>query len=228
MYKTALSVFLLVVSVACMFSSCSDDETYAEKREREAKQINAFLSNGCHITDALGQNTILDVKPIKVITEEEFYAQDSTTNVAANEYVLFENTGLYMQIVRRGTGHILAEGERATVVSRYLELNIATDSIKTTNMLQEYADKPDVMTVTNTYGTLTASFTSGIMINFYQSSEVPSGWITPLQFVRIGRQDAPEAEVAKVRIIVPSTEGQGFAKANTIPFFYEITYQRGR
>ena len=30
--------------------------------------------------------------------------QDSTTNLANNEYVLFKDSGVYMQVVERGTG----------------------------------------------------------------------------------------------------------------------------
>ena len=57
---------------------------------------------------------------------------------------------------------------------------------------------------------------------------VPSGWILPLQFIKLGRQSDPNAEVAKVRLIVPSTEGQKDAMNGVYPCFYEITYTKGR
>ena len=84
------------------------------------------------------------------------------------------------------------------------------------------------MTVVNTGGTFTASFLSGLMCSIYQSASVPTGWLVPLTYINIGRQDRPDQEVALVRLIVPSTQGQSDANNNVYACFYEITYQRGR
>ena len=107
-------------------------------------------------------------------------------------------------------------------------INIAADSITSTNTTLDYATLPDVMTVVNTTGTFTASFTSGVLQAHYGSKAVPNGWLVPLTFIGIGRQSAPDEEIAKVRLIVPSTEGQSDAMNNVYACFYEITYQRGR
>ena len=165
---------------------------------------------------------------IKVLSESEFYANDSTTDVSKNEYVLFSGSGIYMQIVRRGIGEKLQDGERATLLTRFTEFNIAADSITSTNTTLDFATLPDVMTVVNTSGTFTASFTSGVLQARYGSKAVPNGWLIPLTFIGIGRQSAPDEEIAKVRLIIPSTEGQSDAMNNVYACFYEITYQRSR
>lgn len=230
MNKILFRTLLTVLCIIFVLPSCDDQMTYAEKRERERKQIDAFINNGCTIADENSVIGLLKIAPIKVISEEQFYAQDTITDVSKNEYVLFAGSGLYMQIVRKGVGEKIRAGERATILARYVEFNIATDSLSTLNRVPAYAsgEHLDVMTVANNYGTLTASFRQGRMLTTYKSTTVPSGWLTPLKFVNVGRQDADDAEIALVRIIVPSTEGQVYAAQYTIPFFYEISFQRGR
>ncbi len=39
-----------------------------------------------------------------MISFEQFQEQDSTTNVDENQFVLFSETGVYMQIVEEGNG----------------------------------------------------------------------------------------------------------------------------
>ena len=224
-----LGATLLTALLCPALSSCEDEDTYAEMRKTERAQISNFLNYGTRIVDEESGDVTLEVKaPIKVISENEFYANDTTTNVDENEYVLLSGSGIYMQILREGTGERLQDGESATVICRHTEFNIAADSIQSTNAQSATTEiYPDRMTVQKNYGTITASFSSGLMHQLYGSS-VPSGWILPLQFIKLGRQSSEDGEVAKVRIIVPSTEGQSDAMNNVYPCFYEITYTRGR
>ena len=225
LYTLLLFVFAAVV----IFTACDEDETYSDKRKREKKQVEAFLKKGVTVYDADQSQVLLHVPAdIKVISEEEFYANDSVTNVDANEYVLFKKTGVYMQIVRKGPGKKLQEGESTTILNRFTEYNIAADSISCTNKILPCETMEDKMTVVNTGGTFTASFLSGLMFSIYQSASVPTGWLVPLSYINIGRQDAPDQEVALVRLIVPSTQGQSDANNNVYACFYEISYQRGR
>lgn len=225
LYTLLLFVFAAVV----IFTACDEDETYSDKRKREKKQVEAFLKKGVTVYDVDQSQVLLYVPAdIKVISEEEFYANDSVTNVDANEYVLFKKTGVYMQIVRKGPGKKLQEGESTTILNRFTEYNIAADSISCTNKILPYETMEDKMTVVNTGGTFTASFLSGLMFSIYQSASVPTGWLVPLSYINIGRQDAPDQEVALVRLIVPSTQGQSDANNNVYACFYEISYQRGR
>lgn len=227
-YNSLASILMLGI-VSPIFCACEDEDTYAEMRKTEGAQISNFLNYGTKVVDKETGDITLEVKaPIKVISETEFYANDTTTNVADNEYVLLAGSGVYMQILREGTGERLQDGESATVICRHLEFNIAGDSIQSSNLESAATEiYPDRMTVQKNYGTITASFSSGLMSNLYGSS-VPSGWILPLQFIKLGRQSTPDGEVAKVRIIVPSTEGQKDAMNGVYPCFYEITYTKGR
>lgn len=211
-----------------MLCSCDDEETYAELRETENKAIASFIKKGCVVKAEDGVTEILHIDPIREISEAQFYAQDSTTNVENNEYVLFAGSGVYMQIVRQGSGDHIKDGESAQVVCRFHEYNISSDSLQLSNRVAAYEQLPDIMNVSNTSGTYTASFTSGLMYSAYKSASVPGGWIIALPFVRLGRQFSADSEVAKIRLIVPSTEGQQYASNNVYACFYEIIMQRGR
>lgn len=206
---------------ATLITACSDDETYADQKERERNAISRFIAaNG-----------------IKTISMEQFLAQDSTTDTTKNEYVLFNDEGVYMQIVRKGGGRKIQDGENATVLCRFTEWNISdNDSTEQTSsniMLSDnnnyYSSIPEKMNVSNSSGTFTASFESpSLMNNTYGSSAVPSGWLVPLTYINLGTMFDSEGEIAKVKLIVPHTSGQTYATQNVIPCFYEITYQRGR
>lgn len=224
--KTTVLLFAIACS-AGLTTSCEDEDSYAELRKTEHAQIKNFIKNGTTIVDKETGDVLLHVDPITVISEETFYANDSTTNVANNEYVVFNGSGVYMQIVRQGSGKRLEDKENATVVCRYTEFNIAADSIQSSNDNSANDEiYRDIMSVTKNYGSITATFLpTGKMYQIYGTS-VPSGWILPLQFVNLGRYVA-DADIAKVRIIVPSTEGQSDAMSNVYPCFYEITYMRG-
>ena len=227
--KHFLKATCLLLMAVCAFTACDDDDTYAERRDTERKQIAAFLTKGAVATlEGTNDYLVNCPGPFKVISEETFREKGCVTDTAQNEYVLFKGSGVYMQIVRKGAGKPLEEGESATIINRFVEYNIAGDSVQSTNRVLAYENVPDVMNVQNNYGTFTATFVSGVLYNLYQSSAVPSGWLIPLAYINIGRQDSPEPEIAKVRLIVPSTEGHTSAQSQVYPCFYEISYQKGR
>lgn len=227
-----LKSFFLSLLVFCTlltgFVACNNDDTYAELREKEKKQIESFLKKGRTMRNADNTADLFAVAPnIKVISEAQFYAQDSTTDVSKNEYVLLAGSGVYLQIQRKGTGEKFKQGETSQVICRFTEFDIAADTLTLTNKDWRYEQWPEILTVTNSYGTYTASFLSGLMARTY-GAVVPSGWLQPLPFLRLGRQTNSKNEIAKVRLIVPSTEGQRNATRSVHPYFYEITYQRAR
>lgn len=131
-----------------------------------------------------------------------------------------------MQIVRRGCGEIIKSGETVNVLCRFNEYNLLTDSLILSNNNLYYSSLPDKMVVTNVLGTFNASFTSGVMSQFYSSS-VPAGWLVPLSYVNVGRMTKEGDELAKVKIIVPHSQGSSTALANVTPCYYELTYERG-
>lgn len=213
MKKLKLIICTLLAVMA--FASCSDSETYADQKKKERSAINRYIAN----------------QHVKVISESQFNAQDCTTDTTKNEYVLFEGTGVYMQILRKGTGDKLQDGETASVLCRYNEYNLlqSDSALQSTNIYQ-YTWCDDKMTVKNTSGTFTGVFDSNfsVMTTMYSSTAVPAGWLVPLTYINLGRYTSENAELAKVRIIVPHTQGQSDASQNVYPCLYEITYQRGR
>ena len=223
------SLFLLFLFAVGLFCSCDDEETYADRREKENQQIQNFLNTGVSLADGNSDTYSVNVPGgINVISESDFAAKGYTTDVERNEYVLFNSSGVYMQILRKGPGKPLAEGETATVLVRYTEYDISSAYVRSTNVLNAYAVMPDVMTCSNSYGTIQASFLSGVMKNTYDTSTVPAGWLIPLKYINLGRQESEDEEVARVRVIVPSTQGQINASANVYACFYDISYTRGR
>ncbi len=206
----------ILFAFAAIFTlmSCDDTESYADQKKKERAAINSYITKN----------------KIKVISESEFFEQDTTTDVSKNEYVLFDNTGVYMQIIREGCGEKLKDGETATVLCRFTEWNLLTDSLQLANNIgaSEF-NHPDIMIVKNTSGTFKASFVAGssVMYFIYRSRSVPAGWLTPLTYIKIGRPANPGEEIAKVKLIVPHTQGHQYATSGVYPCLYEITYQRG-
>lgn len=211
MKKTSL-LFVLLAAIVLMVS-CDKKDTYADQLDRERNAINAYVVK----------------EGIKVISEEQFNAQNHTTNVSKNEYVLLANSGVYMQIVDLGVGKKIKKGETATVLCRFDERNLLTDSLQLTNNALYWSGMVDKMMVTNTSGTFTASFDQGssVMFKANQSTIVPEGWLAPLRYINIGRPKTATEKIAKVRLIVPSSKGSEQSKNRVTPCFYEITYQRG-
>ncbi|MBM6674501.1 DUF4827 domain-containing protein [Marseilla massiliensis] len=212
MKKLAFAFITMLALV--ILASCDDTETYAEQRDRENSAISQFIRDSS----------------ITVITESEFRENGYKTDVSNNEYVLMQNSGVYMQIVREGCGEPIQDGETTTVLCRFTERNILTDSIQLTNDILAFASIPEKMSVTNTNGSFTASFLteSSLMYTFYGSTSVPTGWLVPFPYIKVGRQTSPDEEIAKVNLIVPSTQGHKYASSGVYPCFYTITYQRGR
>lgn len=210
MKKIAYS--LLFLAVCAVIMSCSNEETYGDKKEKERTAISKFINDSS----------------IVVINETQFAAQDSTTDVSKNEFVYLSKSGVYMQIVRKGTGTPLEEEKMVSILCRYVEYNILNEAVQTRNDISTYAHYCDKMTVKRTGSTYTGAFVSGVMKNTYGSSStttasVPSGWLVPLQYINLGRQ---QDKVAKVKIIVPHSQGHNYASSYVYPFYYVITYQR--
>lgn len=200
---------LLAALAVVAFASCDDYETYGDKKEKEQDAIEAYISaNG-----------------INVIGESQFHSQGDSTSVEKNEYVYLDNSGVYMQIVRRGCGSQIEEDKQVNVLCRYYEYNILDNAMQTRN---DYNNRTfDKMSVVRQGATYSATFASGVMYSTYGSS-VPSGWLVPLPYIKIGRQDTPGEEIARVKLIVPHSQGQTYASQNVYPCFYDITYQRER
>ena len=206
-----------MIAIAALLSSCNDYETYGDKKEKERTAIAKFISD----------------RSIVVISEDQFNQQGYTTNTSRNEFVKLDKSGVYMQIVRSGCGTKLQDGESTRLVCRFSEFDILQDTITICNDNPDlsYRGKsvvalPDVIQVSRTSGSFSASFESGMMYTVYNTQSVPSGWLVPLSYIQVGRPQSLTDEVALVRLIVPHSQGHASASSNVTHCYYEITYQR--
>ena len=225
-------ILLAALLLTCILDSCSNTETYAEQKQKESTAIKSFLGRDIRILDGDG-NIVCNVGKIETISEEQFLDQGYTTDLSKNEYVLFSNSGVYMQIIREGVGKKLEKGKTARVICRFIEFNILGDSIQLRNDVNSWHNNPDIMKISNNSGSFSANFDTeinggGAMYLRYGNTSVPSGWLIPFSYIRIGRQESEDEGIAKVRLIVPHSEGQTEAASNVYPCFYEITFQKMR
>ena len=217
---------LLFVFGMMGLASCNDYETYADMKEKEQNAISNYISrNG-----------------IEVIDEATFKNQGETTDITKNQYVRMSRTGVYMQILRKGCGNKLEDKKSVNLLCRFVEQNVMTDSILIRNdqqsrvyitSLGQYIDPSqyvDKMFVTRNGTTITAMFVgtpqSGMMQLYHNSTSVPGGWLVPLNYINVGRPEKEGDEVAKVRLIVPHSQGTADATASVYPCYYEISYER--
>ena len=198
------TILLILVSCLSLLAACNDYETYADQKEKERDGVSDFMS----------------FHGFREISVEVFHAQGDSTGT--NEFVYMNNSGVYMQIVNRGSGTYLQSDENVDLYIRFREQSI----FDTTKVITNYYDPydPDIMNVTRTGANFTASFTSGLMLANYSAS-VPAGWLVPLSYIKVGPPTATE-NVSQVRLIVPHTQGHTVASSNVYPYFYEISFQR--
>lgn len=213
---------LLFVFAMMGLASCNDYETYADLKEKEQSAISNFISR----------------EGIQVIDELTFKNQGETTDTTRNQFVYMSRTGVYMQIVRKGCGSQLEDKKSVSLLCRFMEKNLLTDSVLIRNDQKgsiyssslgqiidpsQYVDK---MYVTRNGTTITAIFESGMMQYYHSSTSVPGGWLVPLNYINVGRPEKEDDQIAKVRLIVPHSQGTADASSTVFPCYYEITYER--
>ena len=111
-------IFVLPL-LALLFVACDDAVTYSEMKEKERDAVNNFVKE----------------KGIKIISYAEFVANDSTTDVAKNEFVEIDD--VYMQIVNNpkaaSDARRIADGDTRNMLVRYYEYNIIEGDTISTN-----------------------------------------------------------------------------------------------
>lgn len=216
------SYLVALLAAVILMAGCEKYETYSDMKKKEQDAIERFIAD----------------RGIQVIDQTTFDAQGCKTDLEKNQYVKFTRNGVYMQIVREGCGSVLEENKTVNVLCRFSERNIQTDTIVNRNDAHAYwsgtspsidvSQYVDKMSVVRMGTTITASFVSGMMMRYHGSASVPGGWLVPLNYVKIGRPENEGEETAKVRLIVPHSQGTADASSSVTPYFYEITYQRER
>ena len=199
----ALTSFFVVAA----FVGCNNYETYGDKKEKERKAIRQFIADSSFV----------------VISESEFHANGDVTDVAKREFVYLDRSGVYMQIESRGCGTPVQSGETCDLLVRFVEVNLL-DSTALYNDTSPY--DVDVMNVSRQGNTFSASFTQGLMMSSYSNSTVAPGLLVPLNYVNVGRPRSADDRIAKVRLIVPHSQGHQIATSYVYPYYYEISYVR--
>lgn len=224
---------MIAFAAVFSFAACNDSETYKDKRDRELDSISSFLRK----------------ENIKVISEDEFTRRwndnQRLTDTAKNnnEWVLFNSNGIYMQVIDQGCGDYIKKGETADVLVRFDEYNLSyaaemsNKCLTLSNKVPAYSYYVDKMSVTNTSGTFTGSFVNpkaSLMALTYNSSytgissTVPSGWLIPFSWVKIGRPKTDDDRIAHVRLLVPHSYGTTSASGSVQACVYDMTLQKGR
>ncbi len=205
MLKDKLNGFLFLLLFALTFASCDKSVTYSEMKEKEREAVSDYINE----------------MKINVIPYETFVENDYTTNVDNNEFVLVDD--VYMQIINNpiktdSTAYSIKDGDNIDLLVEFYEYNIQEGDTISGNL---YAADDDEMRVTNNSGSYTATFTYGVMKEYYGSS-VPTGWLVPLRFLTFTRK---QGNLAKVKIIVPHTKGTSTAATYVYPCLYQIRLQ---
>lgn len=207
---------IILIAMMAVLASCNDYETYGDKKEKERNAIAKYISD----------------HSILVISEDQFNQQGHTTNLDRNEFVKLDKSGVYMQIEREGCGTMLQDGESTQLVCRFEEYDIMNDTLSLCNNDntlrfngQNLAAVPDLVNIARESGSYKASFTKGVMYTVYGAT-VPAGWLVPMPYIKVGRPEAADQNCAKVRLIVPHSQGHASASSNVMPYYYEITFQR--
>lgn len=186
--------FLALLAFGLGFQACDNTKTYAEMLEEEEDGIKGFIKDSS----------------IVVISQSQFYAQDSMTNVEKNEYVQLAS-GVYMQIVDKGSvnkNDTLKDGDKVLV--RFSEFDILKGEYIMSNL--NAPETVDEFRYTSTSSSIAGIFLQGYMLTVYGPA-VPAGWLVPLTYVRDG---------ARVKLIVPSKMGQSQAMQSVLPYYYYI------
>ncbi len=223
--------FFIISLFSCVLQGCNKGITYADQKENEKNDIQSWIVKHDY----------------KIISEEQFYKQDSLTN--ENEFVLLKESGVYMNIIQRGKGKRILDDGRYTIISRYLEIALSgienfsvTGDTLSGNMklrnypvfapvnwgLPQYMAQPDNYILTIDKNNYKASFKENSMMAYvYKTASVPSGWLIPLRFLKPASSipTLPSEDIARVKLIVPHSQGSAQAMKYVYPCLYEITYQ---
>ncbi|MBQ3576734.1 MAG: DUF4827 family protein [Coprobacter sp.] len=195
-------IILLISLITISLTACKDTVTYADLLDQERKSISKFLKYGGIYTEELPSDTSL----IKV---------SGTRNVISTKVPFYElENDVYMQVIDKGNGRTIKEGER--VYFRFLRVNLNT-----------WATAP--------YDIKMFDLNDGGVGNYYYPDineycfDYVKDYNVPMsQYYDFGLGiEYPLAHLydrAKVYLILPSKVGFSESVSSVVPYLYYIEY----
>lgn len=195
-------IILLISLITISLTACDKTVTYADLLDQERKSISKFLKYGGIYTEELPSDTSL----IKV---------SGTRNVISTKVPFYElENDVYMQVIDKGNGRTIKEGER--VYFRFLRVNLNT-----------WATAP--------YDIKMFDLNDGGVGNYYYPDineycfDYVKDYNVPMsQYYDFGLGiEYPLAHLydrAKVYLILPSKVGFSESVSSVVPYLYYIEY----
>ncbi|MBE6299142.1 MAG: DUF4827 domain-containing protein [Bacteroidales bacterium] len=195
-------IILLISLITISLTACDKTVTYADLLDQERKSISKFLKYGGIYTEELPADT----SKIKV---------SGTRNAISTKVPFYElENDVYMQVIDKGNGRIINEGER--VYFRFLRVNLNT-----------WATAP--------YDIKMFDLNNGGVGNFYYPDineycfDYVKDYNVPMsQYYDFGLGiEYPLAHLydrAKVYLILPSKVGFSESVSSVVPYLYYIEY----
>ncbi|MBR3609339.1 MAG: DUF4827 family protein [Bacteroidales bacterium] len=195
-------IILLISLITISLTACDKTVTYADLLDQERKSISKFLKYGGIYTEELPSDTSL----IRV---------SGTRNAISTKVPFYElENDVYMQVIDKGNGRIIKEGER--VYFRFLRVNLNT-----------WATAP--------YDIKMFDLNNGGVGNFYYPDineycfDYVKDYNVPMsQYYDFGLGiEYPLAHLydrAKVYLILPSKVGFSESVSSVVPYLYYIEY----
>lgn len=195
-------IILLISLITISITACDKTVTYADLLDQERKSISKFLKYGGIYTEELPADT----SKIKV---------SGTRNAISTKVPFYElENDVYMQVIDKGNGRIINEGER--VYFRFLRVNLNT-----------WATAP--------YDIKMFDLNNGGVGNFYYPDineycfDYVKDYNVPMsQYYDFGLGiEYPLAHLydrAKVYLILPSKVGFSESVSSVVPYLYYIEY----
>ncbi len=195
-------IILLISLITISLTACDKTVTYADLLDQERKSISKFLKYGGIYTEELPADTSL----IKV---------SGTRNVISTKVPFYElENDVYMQVIDKGNGRTIKEGER--VYFRFLRVNLNT-----------WATAP--------YDIKMFDLNDGGVGNYYYPDineycfDYVKDYNVPMsQYYDFGLGiEYPLAHLydrAKVYLILPSKVGFSESVSSVVPYLYYIEY----
>lgn len=190
MKKAALRLTVFFVCILAVFASCNKSDSYADRLDRERKNIKRFINE----------------HDIRVLN-----AYPASGVFAANEYFHEPTTGVYINVIDSGNGKRANAERRSTVNVRFWDAMSlpASESDTVTFNLGGYDPIQFMYGVESTYTSSNGSSTHPVDAAQYHF--MSKGMAIPLKYV---------GENAIVSLIVPFNSGSSAQKSGSFPIFF--------